>query len=67
MPNKIREERLCEMNDNWSAETNDPETETWRDDLTPEEARIVADWDVMCEVGIHRLCKAILAEGGLYG
>ena len=41
----ISKERIDEMETLFWAETNDPETEAWRQDLTPEEAAIVRDWD----------------------
>ena len=49
---QISEARMIELADNWNAETNDPETEEWRDDLTPEEAKIIADWDQVFNVGM---------------
>ena len=41
----ISEERLQEIDRLFWAETNDPRTEEWREDLTPEEAALVAEWD----------------------
>ena len=41
----IAKERIEELEFCFFAETNDPETEEWRDDLTPEEAALVAEWD----------------------
>lgn len=41
----ISEERRQEIDRLFWAETNDPETEEWREDLTPEEAALVAEWD----------------------
>jgi asparagine N-glycosylation enzyme membrane subunit Stt3 len=69
MPN-ITEERLAELADNWNEETNDPETQEWRDGLTPEEAKIIDDWDYGYSIGVHNICQAILAmsrEGERHG
>lgn len=41
----ITEERIEEMKEYFWAETNDPETEEWREDLTKEEAALVESWD----------------------
>lgn len=58
---EISEARMKELADNWNAETNDPETEEWRDDLTPQEAAIIADWDRGYADGMHQLCQEIMA------
>jgi hypothetical protein len=58
---EISEARMKELADNWNEETNDPETEEWRDHLTPEEVKIVADWDNGYAVDVHKLCQDILA------
>lgn len=47
--------RIRELQESWEHETNDPETETWRDDLTPQEAQIVADWDDGFDHGLARM------------
>ena len=54
------ENRRQELYDSWSAETNEPETEEWRDDLTPEEAALVDQWDAAFLAGYYKLCCAIL-------
>lgn len=41
----IDPERLRQMEDNFWAETNDPASEEWREDLTDEEADLVAEWE----------------------
>ncbi|MGO5114205.1 hypothetical protein ACTQ33_04115 [Candidatus Avoscillospira sp. LCP25S3_F1] len=41
----ITPERIRQMKDNFWAETNDPTTEEWREDLTDEELALVARWD----------------------
>lgn len=53
-------DRKIEMYDSWLAETNDPESEEWRADLTEEEAALVDTWDEEFERGCLRLCKAIV-------
>ena len=42
-------------------ETNDPETQEWRETLTEEERAYVADKDERYRVGMLRLCEAIQA------
>jgi hypothetical protein len=37
----IDEDRLEELQELWERETNDPDTQEWRDDLTGEEQRLV--------------------------
>ena len=67
---QISEARMKELADNWNAETNDPETEEWRDDLTPEEAELIADWDEGYVVGLLAICQDIIAlqrEGERHG
>lgn len=51
----ITNERFQEMQDAFWAETNDPATEAWRDNLTDEEAKIVARWDERVNAGITEL------------
>lgn len=41
-------------------ETNDPETEEWREDLTPDEAAMVEQWDARTAMGFQRLVQANL-------
>ena len=62
---QISEARMKELGDDWNAETNDPETEEWRDDLTPQEAKIIADWDYGYADGMHQLCQEIMLEADL--
>lgn len=47
--------RIRELQESWEHETNDPETETWRDDLTSQEAQIVAAWDDGFDHGLARM------------
>lgn len=41
-------------------ETNDPETEDWRDELTPDEAAMVEQWDEQAARGFQTLTQKIL-------
>lgn len=41
-------------------ETNDPETWDWREDLTPDEAAMVEQWDLRVDRGISKISQAIL-------
>lgn len=52
--------RRAEMRDNWDAETNDPATTEWRDELTDEERALVADWDEDVAQGCLRMCEGII-------
>lgn len=51
----------------WNAEMADPDSRAWRDKLTAAERAIVDKWDGVYNADLHRICKSILAEGGLYG
>ena len=54
--------RIRELKESWEHETNDPETETWRGDLTPQEAQIVAAWDDGFDHGLTRMAADILSR-----
>lgn len=41
-------------------ETNDPETEEWREELTPDEEAMVDQWDQQTARGVQTLAQAIL-------
>ena len=56
---KMTEERKSELYALWGNETNDPETEEWREDLTPEEATMVDEWDGAVEAGYIRAVAKI--------
>ena len=43
-------------------ETNDPETMEWREDLTPDEAAMVEQWDNRTAQGFSKLAQAILEQ-----
>ena len=55
---ELRKEALL---DNWNAETSEPESQEWREDLTEEEAALVESWDKKYSKGIYNLCSDILA------
>lgn len=56
----IDPERLRQMEDNFWAETNDPDSEEWREDLTAEEAALVAEWDERVAAGITQMIEDTL-------
>ena len=39
----------------WENETNDPETQEWRDDLTADERKLVEQWDDNYEQGLAQM------------
>lgn len=43
-------------------ETNDPETEEWRDELTADEAAMVEQWEEQISIGFHSLVKENLDQ-----
>lgn len=55
-----RIDREAEMERMFWEETNDPETWAWREDLTDEEAELVAAWDEQSAMALSQLCKEIL-------
>lgn len=52
--------REAELERLFWAETDDPETQEWREELTDEEAELVAAWDDQVETGMARLCREIM-------
>ena len=44
----------------WGEESDDPETQEWREELTPEEQAVVASWDKAFNDGVKSLCHQIL-------
>lgn len=55
-------ERYEELQRYFWAETNDPETLEWREDLTADEAAMVERWDAQTSAGISQLSQDILAH-----
>lgn len=56
----ITADRIRQMEENFWAETNDPATEEWREDLTAEELALVARWDDEWDVCV---AKAVADAG----
>lgn len=54
-------ERIRQMEDNFWAETNDPSTEEWRENLTAEELALVAQWDDHMDAAFGRMTANTLA------
>lgn len=54
------DQRQEEMRELWNGESNDPETQDWRDELTANEAELVKTWDNLYESGVIRVGRAIL-------
>lgn len=54
--------RLRDLKENWEHETNDPDTEEWRDRLTPQEAKLVAAWDDGFDDGLAHMAADTLAR-----
>ena len=54
--------RLRDLKESWAEETNDPETETWRDDLMPQEVQVVEAWDDGFEQGLARMAADTLSR-----
>lgn len=52
MPTEARYEQLCWL---WENETNDEETQEWRNELTAEEQALVDQWDYEFNDGLHRM------------
>ena len=56
----IEQKRLDELRRLWWDETCEPETQEWRDDLTPSEEKFVESWDHAYNLGVKSLCEQIL-------
>lgn len=54
-------EREAELSQNFWEETNDPETEEWRDELTASEEKLVEQWDDEFEKGYEKAWRNISA------
>lgn len=53
-------ERYEELDRCFWEETNDPETQEWREELTADEAAMVAQWDAQVAHGMSQLTREIL-------
>lgn len=60
----IAPERIRQMEKNFWAETNDPSTEEWREDLTDEELALVARWDDHMDAALGKMVADTLAATG---
>ena len=59
----VSRHRRQEIIENWNNETNDPETQEWRDDLTSVEKQFVAKLDDKYSGGVERIASdALVAE-----
>lgn len=56
---EVRREQLL---DSWNYETDAPETQEWREDLTPEELEYVDRLDNNFVAGVRNICTAILVR-----
>lgn len=59
-PNVVSPDRETELQNLFWAESNDPETQEWRENLTPAEAALVDKWDNNYVVASGRIAKKIL-------
>ena len=55
----IDKERREYLEDMFSSETNDEDTQEWRDDLTPEESALIDEWDKAYFNGVCKLIEGI--------
>lgn len=47
----------------WESETNDIDTQTWRDELTPEEQELIDQWDNGYYNGLAKMYQAVYKAG----
>lgn len=52
--------RVHELRENYDAETNDPDTQDWRNDLTPAEEDLIKRWDKQYDTGVAELARDTL-------
>lgn len=57
---RVSKEREKELFSLWESETNDPETEEWREELTEAESALVEAWDAKAEQGMSKLANDTL-------
>lgn len=53
----ISKERLEELENYFWSETNDEETQEWREDLNDEEQELINEWDGRVNAGITTLLE----------
>lgn len=56
----VSKERKSELRENWENETNDPDAEEWRENLTPQERKLVDAWDDGAEAGMAKMAAKTL-------
>ena len=56
----ITRERFEELNSYFWQESNEAETQEWRDELNAEEAKLIDDWDEQNRLCMLRMCEKIL-------
>ena len=56
----ITKERFEELNSYFWQESNDIETQEWREELTAEEAALIDEWDEQNRLCMLRMCEKIL-------
>lgn len=56
----ISKERIEELESYFWDETNDEETQEWRNDLNDEEEKLVSEWDEKYASGFATLCEEIM-------
>lgn len=54
--------RMEEIRQLWVSESEAPETQEWRDDLTPEELEYIDNLDNGYVTGVQHICTAILVR-----
>lgn len=60
MTKTISNEREAYLLSCWCEESEDPESQSWREDLTAAEAALVDTWDAAYCSGVQQLCEKIL-------
>jgi hypothetical protein len=58
----ISNERLEELESYFWEESNDEDTQLWREDLSEEEDKLISEWDKKYNVGIANLCEQIILK-----
>lgn len=56
----ILQERIDELEYYFYNESNDEDTQTWRDDLNHEEQELINKWDKQFNQGMMNVCEKIL-------
>ena len=51
---------MDEMEEDFWSESNDEDTQEWREDLTDEEIKVIDKWDRKYAQGTVNVCKQIL-------